>query len=727
MQTHHTHTGDNPQVAVIVSGNAPELEHFAAEQLCDYLEILFGVETRPVSDVSTEAEVLFLVGNLNIDVTGQETKERSPFPSLNEQGFILRRVQFRGRPSVMVRGGCPRATLWAVYELVERWGVRYLLHGDVLPAPSTFHLPDLDLVMEPTLSVRQWRVINDFACGPESWGMGDYRPVLDQLAKLKFNRILLSIWPWQPFLHYEIKGVKRNSATLWFDFHYPITDDMVGRDLFGDEDEFWNPDLPRGADYEEFMAAGQQLVRDLISCAHQRGIECVIVATLTEFPPEFAPLLTDSQEVHQLAELTVVPTAETDIDDPALTELATTVLRATVDTYPEVDYVALGMPEFRQWSGLYERAWEALDAKYNISSLRSIDDVLTAAVQRSAYPGGAERALQEVKGDIVALYFYDRLLNEIEALKKSSRPDMKFIYNNVAEELFPVLGRLVPHGWETLNFVDYTASRIVKRREVLKNIPSNEHVCSLIYTLHDDNVGLLPQLATGSLYELTQDLCRHGWAGFSTRYWLIADHDPCVAYLARAAWYRNVNHEDIYRDQIRAVCGEACIEEMLTMFREVERTTVALEAHGLGLTFPVPGMLIKHWTPQPISDELIEDRQGYQRALDAAHRAREKTQSSGQNYVDYWIGRLQFGIRYLDMIGTVRRAAIAEADGKAAEALQHSETALAAARQALEAYADVARDQSDRGAIAVMNAYVYRPLKEKVGVLQKGSSNVGSI
>lgn len=727
MRASHARPSDNTQVAVIVSENASELERFAAEQLCDYLETLFGVQTRPVSNASTEAEVLFFVGNLNIDVTGQETRERSPFPPFNEQGFILRRGQFQGRPSLMVRGGSPRATLWAVYELVERWGVRYLLHGDVLPETRTFRLPDLDIVMEPALLVRQWRVINDFACGPESWGMRDYRPVLDQLAKLKFNRILLSIWPWQPFLHYEIKGVKRSSATLWFDFHYPITDDMVGRDLFDDEEEFWNPDLPRGANYEEFMAAGQQLVHDLINYAHQRGIECVIVATLTEFPPEFAPLLKDSQEVHQLAELTVVPTAETDIDDPALTELAMAVLRATVDTYPEVDYVALGMPEFRQWSGLYEQAWQALDAKYNISSLCSIDDVLTAAVQRSAYPGGEERALQEVKGDIVALYFYDRLLNEIEALKKSSRPDMKFIYNNVAEELFPVLGSVVPRSWETLNFVDYTASRIVKRREVLKNIPSSEHACSLIYTLHDDNVGLLPQLATGSLYELTQDLYRHGWAGFSTRYWLIADHDPCVAYLARAAWDRNVNHEDIYRDQIRAVCGEACVEEMLTVFREVERTTVALEAHGLGLTFPVPGMLTKHWTPQPISDELIEDRQGYQRALDAARRAHEKTQLSGQNYVDYWIGRLQFGIHYLDMIGAVRRAAIAEADGKPTEALRHSETALATARQALEAYADVVRDQSDRGAIAVMNEYVYRPLEEKVGVLQRGSSNAGSI
>ena len=123
-----------------------------------------------------------------------------------------------------------------------------------------------------------------------------------------------------------------------------------------------------------------------------------------------------------------------------------------------------------------------------------------------------------------------------------------------------------------------------------------------------------------------------------------------------------------------------------------------------------------------MSDELVEDRQGYQRALDAAYRAREKAQPAGQSYIDYWIGRLKFGIGYLDMIAVVRRASIAEADGKPLDAIQNAEAALVTAREALEAYTDVVRDQSDRGAIAVMNEYVYRPLKEKVAALQKAQS-----
>ena len=178
--------------------------------------------------------------------------------------------------------------MWAVYELIERWGVRYLLHGDVLPdVPGEFHLPKEDIVIEPKLRVRQWRVIDDFACGTESWGMADYRPVLGQLAKMKFNRILVATWTYQPFLHLEHKGVARRSAGLWFYYKYPITDDMIGRHLFDDRPEFWNPDLPYGASYEELAAAGEKLVHNLIAFARQRGMQSVLTADVTGFPKEF--------------------------------------------------------------------------------------------------------------------------------------------------------------------------------------------------------------------------------------------------------------------------------------------------------------------------------------------------------------------------------------------------------------------------------------------------------
>jgi hypothetical protein len=344
--------------------------------------------------------------------------------------------------------------------------------------------------------------------------------------------------------------------------------------------------------------------------------------------------------------------------------------------------------------------------------------VVESVKHRSGYEGSLERMQNEVKGDIVNLYFLDRLFRDAGVLKDTRRPDMPLIYNAVAEELFPVLGKVLPYGSETLNQVDYTASRILKRRQVLKNIPGREIPSVLIYTLHDDNVGLLPQLVTGSFHELTQDLRRYGWAGYSTRYWLISDHDPVAAYLSRASWDPTATPDKVYREQLLATCGARAVDAMLAAFREVEATTVNLELNASSLTFPVPGMIMKHWTPKPMPESWAEARAGYRRALEFSRRARTSSTVAGQPYIDYWIGRLQFGIRYFDAIEAVRRAAQSEAAGRISELSEAAATALDAARDSIAAYARVASDQSDRGAIAMLNEYVYRPLKAKAGAFR---------
>ena len=704
------------KVHISLANTASELERFAGSELQRYLEQLFGLQADVTAQADPSASVTFLIGTTPSSIPAGAADT----PELGEQSYLLRKFQDRGKDAFTLIGGSPRSALWAVYDLVERWGVRYLLQRDVLPDPlPEFHVPDLDIVCEPALPIRQWRVINDFLCGPESWGMEHYRPVIDQLAKLRFNRLFLSIYAYQPFLHYECKGVKRNSAFNCFDYHYPITDDMVGRELFGDEEEFGNPDLPINASYEELIAAGQQHVRNLIAYGNQRGMQSALVANPLEYTPEFAAVLSDSQRVSQLGEMTIVPSANTAPDDPTIIDLATAVLQAQLNTYPEVDFTELGMPEFRQWSGQYEDSWQRLNAKYGIEAGFKLSDIISQASNRTGYPGGGERALNEVKGDIVALAFYEHLLNETEAVRDTARPDMKFIFNSVADELSPVLPHLLKEGWEMMYLVDYTASRIIKRREVLANIPGRKIPTSLIYTLHDDNVGVLPQLTTGNLHELTKDLYQHGWSGYSTRYWLVGDHDPCIAYLSSAGWDEGATPQSVYEAFIRSLWGEDCLDDALEMFKELEQATDDLEWHGLGLTFPVPGMMEKHWHPEPFPVELEKVRTHYSKALCAARCVAEKTTDRGRGDALYWVGRFEFGIAFLDSIESLRKAAIAEEEGESLEeVIGHTKDSLSKAIEGMEAYARVAGDQSDRGAIATMNEYVYRYLKAKVAELE---------
>jgi hypothetical protein len=156
---------------------------------------------------------------------------------------------------------------------------------------------------------------------------------------------------------------------------------------------------------------------------------------------------------------------------------------------------------------------------------------------------------------------------------------------------------------------------------------------------------------------------------------------------------------------------------MLQAFRELERTTVGLEWNGLGLTFPVPGMIMGQWVAGPTPPEVEAARRGYQRALEAAGEARAAATPAGKNYAGYWVGRLQFGVGYMNTIAAVHAAASAEKAGDRGGALRNAREALGMATRAIEAFAAIARDQSDRGAVAILAEYVWRPLKAKVAEL----------
>src|SRR5262245_28626787 len=58
-----TTQSSHPRVSVVIGKNAPQLEKFAASELCNYLEKLFDVKTQPTSDVEAKSEATFLIGS----------------------------------------------------------------------------------------------------------------------------------------------------------------------------------------------------------------------------------------------------------------------------------------------------------------------------------------------------------------------------------------------------------------------------------------------------------------------------------------------------------------------------------------------------------------------------------------------------------------------------------------------------------------------------------------
>jgi len=713
----------------IVTGPQPDQQvRFAADELKRYVSQLFGA-TAVISPHALPAEsVVFLdadaAGLQNGDRSllrespGGHSGQKSSDPFLgDEQTFLLRRLTRNHGSALAAVGGSPVATLWAVYELVEHWGVRYLLHGDIFPENAgDFHLPDVNETFSPNLRSRCWRLINDLACGPESWGLEENIRFIDQLTKLKFNEIFIAFYAWQSYVHYEFRGVQKQTGESWFGYRYGIDEETVGREIFAGASEFENPDLAGITDYQERYEAARLHAQGILRHARLRGMKTGISVPLLEYPLEFQPQLPGAQIADQLGFRTCGPGDDQDPYDPVLCELVRTIIRNYVETYPEADSLYLGVPEHRAWMNRAQDAWERLDAKFGISEVMSLEDAVADAEKRPQVFGGVERQVSRIKADIVALSLLDSVLDDDELLARPGRPPIRVIYNGVAEELWPILPRILPENGGLHGFIDYTARRVVEQIETMDYASADKLACRMIFTLADDNVGLLPQLSTIPLAEIASRMRERQWEGFTTRHWLIGDLDPTVQYLARSSWNGDVSPSDAMADLAATICNSPGAESLVESWNLIEEVTAGFSDYGLGYAFPTERMMTKHWEGSEanpivgdcVSEAILQSREKYVRAQQLAREAATYARPAGKHLLVYLVGRLQFGIRYIDTTEALLKAGIAERSGKRPTAIQELQSALAAIREAIQAYANVAADNSDRGAIAILNENSYR-------------------
>ncbi len=699
---------------IVVGAGAPRLEQFAADQLSDYLNKLFRLEVQPTDDLTT-AKIGLLVGSPETNPAVAKALGVDGWPKLSDQAIVLKRGTLAGKPVLVAGGGSPVATMWAVYELVERWGVRYLIDGDIYPPQGAWPgLPEVDLVMEPNMPIRCWRLVNDLPLGPVSWSLEENVRFLQQIAKMKYNRVHTFLWPHQPFVHYTFRGMPKPPGLLYFGQRHPIDEDTIGREHFSGMTVFTNPELVGAESAEDLHRRAVALVQGIHQEARRLGMQTITSFGVFDWPKEFQKLIPAAQPSDQLGGLYVQPGNDQPLTDPRLAEMVETVVRAHIETYPEVDFIQVSVPEHRRWVSQGREAYRLLDARYDLSDLGSYDQLCARARSRTTFPGGGKRVESQVQSDLAFLWMFDSLIRKSNLLQRpGGGKDLKLIYRGITSELFPLVARITPPGGEVVNFIDYTASRVLRRRDLIQSAPSKDVPVSLIITLADDNVGVLPQMATGSIDKLLDTMRASGWDGFYTRYWTVGEQDPTVHYLARASWDATLTPQEAYTDQIEHVCGPEAVAPALKALARIEQITLNLDQHGLGFGFPIPTMMTKHYDSGGLSDAIRKDHQLYREALAQMETARQLCRPEGRAYLDYFVARLRFAIRYLDAAEAYGATSLAEKAGQQDQALQHATLAYHAIREALKEYVTVAKDHGDLGAVAMMNEYCYRPIRDK--------------
>lgn len=263
-----------PKVTMVVSESPSPLEKFAADELTAYLQKLFAADVARVTKFAPAAPNQILLGNPRSNRVIASAMAKS-WPELSPQGHVVKSISLGSTPLLVVGGGSPAATLWAVYELAQRWGVRPLLYGDVLPATrSEVPLTGFNVQLEPQFTQRSWTLLGNQPTSTASWSLADHQQLLAQLAKLKFNRVRLDVTA-SPFAAHE---PVTDQTALFQGRRFLLAGDTPGRAAFRGAKEFANPDFAGKNSAADQRQAGAALVQGISAAATALGLT-VVVAT----------------------------------------------------------------------------------------------------------------------------------------------------------------------------------------------------------------------------------------------------------------------------------------------------------------------------------------------------------------------------------------------------------------------------------------------------------------
>ena len=327
------------RIDVIIGSDAPQLEQVAAVDLAKQLPSLFHDVTTVVTDTRTaDSKRVILIGSPDTNPLVKHSVD-DLWPT-GDQTIVIRS---RKDGVLVIGGGSPAATFWAVHEFGYLNGIRHTLSHDILPLEKgPLKLSGYDVTAKPVLRDRRFQIFSPELIGLQSWEPAAQTRLLSQLAKLKFNGVVIEVAPWQPFVSYELAGVKKQTATMLSGETFAVDGNTVGKKAFNSAfRQFENTHVStRLKTTEERTAAGITYLKSLMATAHGLGMDVTLRIARAEAPQEFASVLPGAVSRTKWGELTVAPAVELKEWDKAWSELFRVRRDAYLETYLDIDRMA---------------------------------------------------------------------------------------------------------------------------------------------------------------------------------------------------------------------------------------------------------------------------------------------------------------------------------------------------------------------------------------------------
>ncbi len=325
-------------VVIVIDPAASELEQLAAKEMTRYIAALTGVQPIVVKEDKVPAgrPAIILASADRTVVRAFVKKIKGTLPELGNEGFLIHTFDSE-MPRVLVTGNSPISIVYGTYELLEKYGIRFYISDEVVPAAdSNLLLKKWDLICKPELAVRGTLPWYNFLMGATAWRLEDYKAYIDQLLKMKYNMVGFHLYSADLFFHFTYKGITVPEEKLyWHPAYYPTDKISIGREHFTGDGEFFG--APGGTKLE----VNEKVFSEALAYARSRGFKTAVGFELDEIPQEMLKQMPASVLIGKSKNL--------DPTSPEAEEFLRIRLKALVDMYPDVNYYWLWYTEGGRW------------------------------------------------------------------------------------------------------------------------------------------------------------------------------------------------------------------------------------------------------------------------------------------------------------------------------------------------------------------------------------------
>ena len=184
-----------PKTIIVLSEKPSVQEAYAAREVRRYLYLRTG-EILPIQELEwnklpTSGNIIVIGAATSpiIETFSESVKIQRPELLLKSEEYWLKTFTQKDQKILMVTGKDPVSTLYAAYKLVESYGIRYTLAGDIIPdGKISLELPEIDKVFSPQFTIRGMLPYHSWNPeGPENWDEDAYKSFLTQQVKMGLN------------------------------------------------------------------------------------------------------------------------------------------------------------------------------------------------------------------------------------------------------------------------------------------------------------------------------------------------------------------------------------------------------------------------------------------------------------------------------------------------------------------------------------------------------------